>query len=258
MPISGSASSWPASTTTNDSKEARRGRKPRVPLLVAFMAHPLPQALALNPALSFCETGGRRVFLDRDNNRYFCLADPLDAVFAAFVRGDACDDTALSRLASEKLVVPGVVGSGAAPCPRAMASASLAEGPRVPARRHYAGLLGSLVRVRWLLRRRPLAVLLTQLAQARSRARPNQKGQADLAGIVHAFEALSLLATTHDQCLPRSMALALYLAGRGHAPELVFGVRLHPFRAHCWAECNGWLVNGRLEEARHYTPILRV
>lgn len=223
------------------------------------MATPLPFALSLNPALSFCVTDGRHLFLDRENNRYFCLARPLEAAFAAVANGNQDCDASIMQLQALGVLVRDENGVGVAACTHVIPTVSLVDGPLAPVRRHYPGLLWSTARSKWLLRRRPFSELLAQLTQVRAQCSPDDPGsQYQLDGIVHAFEALSLFATTHDQCLPRSLALALYLAERGHAPLLVFAVRLNPFKAHCWVECGGKLVGGRLEEAQHYVPILRV
>lgn len=70
------------------------------------------------------------------------------------------------------------------------------------------------------------------------------------------FKLGSLLATPLDHCLPRSVWAAHCLLDRGILPDLIFGVRLNPFSAHCWVQCGETVMNDRLDDVRNYTPIL--
>jgi hypothetical protein len=38
-------------------------------------------------------------------------------------------------------------------------------------------------------------------------------------------------------------------------PSLVFGVRMNPFRAHCWVQLGGQVLIGDFEQVRLFTPI---
>ena len=230
----------------------------RVPLAGITMASSSPSSLLLNPALSFCRVDGRHVFLDVARDRYFCLAGPLDLAFAAMVAGTLDDAALLARLEDVNLLVRSTDGRPLTACPAA-ARLSLVDGPLMPNAKLYPGLLAELALAKLSLRRRPLDTLLHTFRRRKTGClRQPKAAQVELMVIAHTFARLGLFATTHDQCLPRSLALALYLATRGHAPDLVFGVRLNPFKAHCWIECHGAIVNSRLDEARHYTPVLRV
>jgi hypothetical protein len=73
-----------------------------------------------------------------------------------------------------------------------------------------------------------------------------------------AFERTARIVRSHDQCLSRSLALARRLAALGLPADLVIGVRLRPFAAHCWVHAGEWLVNDRIDTVRTYTPILSV
>jgi hypothetical protein len=73
---------------------------------------------------------------------------------------------------------------------------------------------------------------------------------------VWAFERAKLLRTAADHCLPRSIALALRLARRGCRANLLLGVKLAPFAAHCWVQWRDQVLNDEFEEVARYTPIL--
>jgi len=57
------------------------------------------------------------------------------------------------------------------------------------------------------------------------------------------------------RCLPRSLALFDFLARRACPAQLVFGVRTHPFEAHCWVQAGNIVLNDTLSRVRWYTPI---
>lgn len=222
-------------------------------------------AFALHPALSFCRIEDRHVFMDSERDRYFCLAGPLEAAFAAFLAGDPAPAAVLAK---HGLIVPAAAPAALRPCPAASAHASLLDEPPAAAwRRHVPGLLAALATTRIRLRRQGLTALLARLEAWRERGqhcaapvrarRAAADPDAALRAIARALEYLALFVTRHDQCLVRSLALALYLARRQIAAELIFAVRLRPFQAHCWVERDGWILNDRLDAASHFTPIRR-
>ena len=65
-----------------------------------------------------------------------------------------------------------------------------------------------------------------------------------------------LLRTAADRCLSRSIALALCLARHHCRANVILGVKLAPFAAHCWAQHGDAVLNDELEEVRRYQPIL--
>jgi hypothetical protein len=58
------------------------------------------------------------------------------------------------------------------------------------------------------------------------------------------------------ECLVRSTLLMSFLACLGLRADWVFGVRLHPFAAHCWVQVNGVCLNDDVERLAPYTPIM--
>lgn len=56
-------------------------------------------------------------------------------------------------------------------------------------------------------------------------------------------------------CLHRAAAGVWYLRWRGHAANLVIGVRQVPFAAHAWAELDGIVVNDRAGVRDDYAVI---
>ena len=74
--------------------------------------------------------------------------------------------------------------------------------------------------------------------------------------IMAPFAAISRLVSLRDACLPHSLAVAERLIRAGQPAQLVFGVRLGPFAAHCWVQQGSLVVNDRVEIVRTFTPIL--
>jgi hypothetical protein len=60
------------------------------------------------------------------------------------------------------------------------------------------------------------------------------------------------------RCLPRAMLCRFLLRRRGIAATWVFGVRAHPFEAHCWLQWRDIVLDDRLDHVRRYTPIFHV
>jgi len=61
-----------------------------------------------------------------------------------------------------------------------------------------------------------------------------------------------------NDCLPRSLAINRILKYAGLGPEHRIGVRLHPFEAHAWVECEGRLVRDTVPYVREFAVIARL
>jgi hypothetical protein len=69
------------------------------------------------------------------------------------------------------------------------------------------------------------------------------------------LERLRPLVPRSGRCLPYSLLLLHFLKLRGVEADWVFGVRTHPFEAHCWVDVGGVVLNDSLEHVRWFTPI---
>ena len=217
--------------------------------------------LMLRKGLSFCETGGRILFLDIVRDRYFCLAERSEFAFRRLAFGEpmsATDAAALQRLVSDGLLLEGPPGQRPAACPPVRRpDHSLLDEAGQP---RPGASLSALVRLgisNLAVKVLPLRVILARLKRrktmfARSDGAPN--GAA--VEIAAAFKRTSRIVSPLDLCLPRSVAAAHALLASGVRPDLVIGVRLNPFNAHCWVQCEGALINESLDEVRNFTPIL--
>jgi hypothetical protein len=215
----------------------------------------------LRNGLSFCETGGRILFLDIDRDRYFCLTQQSEAGFRRMVADEAtagADALMIKRLVSDGLLVAAPAGARPTACPPARRPArSLLDVPGQAGTGAVASALARLGTANLALRMLPLHRVL-----ARLRHRKRKQDQPSLAApdatleIAAAFRRSSRIVSPLNRCLPRSIAAAHALLASGARPDLVIGVRLNPFNAHCWVQCGDTLVNESLDEVRNFTPIL--
>ena len=219
-------------------------------------------ALSLRAGVTFCESGGRFIFLDLRNDRYLALSGDAEQAFTMISRGEELDPN--SARAAERLVEDGLLerssaASKARPCaapPEATISLADERGAA-----HSAAVAHAAARVAFSAAASRLLRLETRVDQLKRRkAKMVERGlhEGALLRIARAFNLLDLLTTPHDQCVPRSLALAHALLDRGIAPSLIFGVRLRPFGAHSWVQVDNLLVNEALDEVRNFTPILVV
>lgn len=78
-----------------------------------------------------------------------------------------------------------------------------------------------------------------------------------ISGIVQWFERLRIFVPRSGRCLIQSLLLLHFLRLLGIRPELVLGVRTHPFEAHCWVEWNSLVLNDSVDHVSWYTTIAR-
>lgn len=106
------------------------------------------------------------------------------------------------------------------------------------------------------LRWRGLDHCLRNFENAKNRSEGSDVGERGVGALAVAFEHATLITSSHERCLPSSIALAHRLCRRGLKPDLVIGVKLGPFAAHCWVQLDDMLVSDRMETIRAFTPIL--
>jgi len=213
----------------------------------------------LRPGLSYCRTGGRLVFFDSDKDRYFALAPECQATFDQLARGEPLAEADRSRLQALEHEI--LVRSGGSPLiesrrPSEVTGTLWDEAGPASAGAVLTALL-ALTRARGAIRAGRLAALLEQLRSRKAglqQARHREPTSARR--VAAAFKKASSWLSTHDQCLPHSLAIADCLFRRGVAATLVIGVLWGPFRAHCWVQLDDLLVNDRVDLVRDFTPIL--
>lgn len=112
-----------------------------------------------------------------------------------------------------------------------------------------------LLTVTRLLERRTFAELVDRVEAAKVTKSSRAWGAPDL---VASFTAIRPFVRQARICRLDAPALCLFLRRHGHDARLVFGVRLRPFAAHCWAQLADAAIIETPEDLRQYTPILAI
>lgn len=195
--------------------------------------------------LAWCVIDDTAVFLDLAKDRYFRLPDPENTRFIAEEAAGITD----RPHQPPAFPLPHGWTPAARRCP------AIDEGPF---------RLADVARSIWVQRRverrlaaRSLEEVLRDLRDSvSSRSFTASIGSHRVRADIRAFQQARLLRTAADRCLSRSIALALCLARHHCRANVILGVKLAPFAAHCWAQHGDVVLNDELEEVRRYQPIL--
>lgn len=218
----------------------------------------MPLAHALSPDVHVADVRGDLVFLDARQDEYFCLPKSGADRLRAAIRGLGTDVPETVELLTELRSV-GLLVSGAttAPAPSyhhpRTANGDVAEEQARPAPRpkEVAKFIAATF----------LALLTLRYRAPRSWFRRDRASSpctnVDAARrLANVFQVLRTFVPKSGRCLPSSMMLLAFLRLHNVRAAWVFGVRTHPFEAHCWIECDGIVLNDSLEHVRWFTPIL--
>ena len=195
--------------------------------------------------LAYCAIDGTLIFLDITADRYFSLSNDRNREVLATI------DLSASGSWHQPVRFP----TPPEWIPPRRACAAMHLGPFQ---------MGEVARALWMQRRIERRLTSTSLAKVVSdlrdisSIRTNSRPITDKSAIrvIRAFEQARLLRTAADRCLPRSIALALCLATRGVRVQVVIGVKLAQFGAHCWVQSGDEVLNDSAEEAMRHSPIL--
>ncbi len=216
----------------------------------------------LRAGTSFCVVQDRLVFLDIEADRYFCLSGRAQALIEALRAGAELQAPAamlLDALLRDGTLVRSDTDIAPTPCAaRYTASDSLLDAP-LPGvwPGAFARALGGVAVATLALRLGTLGSVLRGVERAKAKSAVDADEQADqVRAIAAAHHRTELVASPKGQCLPRSVALARHLLGAGLRVDLIIGVKLFPFEAHCWVQDRAFLVNDRIERVSAFTPIL--
>lgn len=219
----------------------------------------------LRAGVSFCTAGDRSVFLDLQQDRYFCLGTQAEAAFAKLIAGgalSACDQQSLQPLLRSGALqyCQSDVAPQACRSPLAASSSILDSIGQHPDIHRLPGVFYALVSAKRDLRIRPLSEVVKDVADRKTAAddRSSKHSLDAIEAVAATFRWFGLIRSQHDQCLWRSVAMARYLLRLGYRPDLIFGVGDRPFGAHCWVQHGEIVLNDWLDNIRPFTPILVV
>lgn len=214
----------------------------------------------LREGTTFCRIGERIVFLDIPSDRYFCLTPPAERSFRQLVDDGLPQpgEPHLSRFLSQGLLIatPEPVRPQACLLTQIPEISILDKATHLPVPIPAAGALIQLVSVRLRLRLMGLGRTLSWITRHKTRLPVEGQGrQTSLDQLMASFVAAARLTSISDDCLAHSLAVAVKMIGHGIIPEIVLGVKLGPFAAHCWVQHEASLVNDRFDVVRNFTPI---
>lgn len=222
-------------------------------------------ALTLRDGLSFCIANGRAVFLDLQLGRYFCLPAASDAAFRRLV-----DRRQFSEASSSE--INGLVHLNIlqwSPDPHSVVTPTC----------HYIpiGFLdetitppGTLMRLieattyhilaGFSLKSRPILHSIETVKKKKSRiiTKSSKDVHDDVFCIGISYIQASRIISPNEKCLQRSLAIIHNLLDRHCSADLVFGVRMSPFLAHCWVQTSTHVISDHPDHVRTFTPILVV
>lgn len=224
----------------------------------------------LSDDVHFCEIAGTFVFLDARQDQYTRLSADQATWFAEVLRCDRKDCLSEeARTLALRLVTRGLLEhshdsdlTSLKPYARSHATASALvdrfEAPASPSLRFLASYAWCIAACAGLSRHRSFSDALSAARNWKLRADKTPQSYT-LDELLSAFHSLSpYFITTNDACLFRSMLLVRFLSRFGFASEWVFGVRISPFRAHCWVERDHIILNDYLDNTLNYHPLLSV
>lgn len=217
-------------------------------------------SMRLRADLSWCVCDDRAVFLDLKRDRYFCLPPDCDALFRRWTSGEDDSEARLASLVARRVLESGHDGDEKRIVAPMLPARDLATEPYQAARRaDIVAAFAWQMRATIQLRSARLETIIGRLSRTgpplgKHDISSDQEGRATQ--IADAFAAVMSWLRSADQCLPRAIA-ARQLCNRSGVPStMIFGVRLHPFSAHCWVQAADAVIVGEFEQARLYTPIL--
>lgn len=210
----------------------------------------------MNKGMCYCAVGDRLVFLDIGRDQYFCLQDAAAARISEAVRSAGAEG-AMETLRASAMVGGNLRGPLHFCHPVLLPDRSaLDHGAKRASVRDILQLLYLILRSRHEIGAGRLATVLDRIEAIKSSRALRAIQEEELGAIGTLVRAVDLIMRAHDNCLVRSLSIARLLGARGLSVDLVFGVKLEPFAAHCWVQSGDVLLNDRPDNVHSFTPIL--
>lgn len=203
------------------------------------------------------------ILLDLRKSRYQIAASPFSEILEAVARGEGAHFLGTADadwLIKEGHLREGPPGLSVRAAPASAALTDWSDQNCHPARVSpsiFAMALALQVGSVCWLKTYSLERILRSLRAIKMRlVSSNRIGKVGLAVILAAYTSTHAWIGQADRCLMKSIALYRLLIREGITAELVIGVRLAPFSAHCWVQKDGMVLNDRFERVRLFTPIV--
>lgn len=217
----------------------------------------------LREGLSYCVSDGIAVFLDIDTDRYFRLPAAPEHTFLRYAQGCGASAGDLEPLVARRILEP---SSHAAPVeapPWVPVPARSALELPVPRKKAAAPAIPKVLLTTWSVHRQiqagPLKAVLGRAVRHRQvhlqSKGDRHRSEDGLLECAHVFRHARRHVPIPTRCLLDSLALTRFLARRGQASTIVFGVSHEPFSAHCWVQVGDLVLNDTVGSVLTHTPI---
>lgn len=219
----------------------------------------------LREDLTYCQIGDDMIFLDITNDHYFQPSGAITRALKCFFATGLCSNEDMSRLTDcDILVEANEATKSITPPPAIRPTRSALEIDRLSS----APTMLDLAETSWIvastrrhLRTRRIKLVLDDLVSLRIkrlRALGHDMDSATELAILRAsmtFYRARRYVPIEPSCLLDSIALVRFLSRRRLPANIVFGVMLNPFAAHCWVQAESTALNETVSDANAYTPI---
>lgn len=217
----------------------------------------------LGDEISFCWAGDRAVFLDARQDRYFCLGRATEAMFRKLCADEGAKASDVCSLVALKVIdTPKGLGAPLKAVDHIKpARSGLEDIGRARSLNAALALKAAfaVVAARRQLRQRSfLDIIRRRRANKQKLEAADTSATAATLELSQAFAVARRVTPIPPICLPDSLALLDVLARRSLAADLVFGVKLNPFAAHCWVQSGDVVLNDTMDAVRRHTAILVV
>lgn len=221
----------------------------------------MPQGIECREGVRLCHADDRTVILNLTTDRYL-LAPP--KAHRALLCYREAGMTAAVRSGIQPLVEQGLLRFTRHP-------ASIETNEFTPATRdlapcrldsraalRFARAMTAHIAVYAATRILSFGACIRWLRDRKANSRFSAADPGEVASVMGGFIRARTFLPEHDRCLARSMAVFAACVDRHQEVNLIIGVRLHPFAAHCWVQQHDMVVNDMCDHVRHYRPILVV
>ena len=232
------------------------------------------QQYFLRENVFFCIVDNHCVFLDLNKDQYFCLEPEKTALFTA-IFGENTQDISQEKIKelTDELFFQDLItlhpnnSDILATAPpqkpvKDLIGYDIGKKPKIHLG-HILRFLAAATSYKIRLKHQPLDKIIFRVK--RKKAHHHQKSippkaySHKLKELVEVFNRLRpLLFTAQNQCLYDALVLTAFLNKYGIYPDMVFGVQMGPFSAHCWVQHNDVVLNDVVAMTLLQTPIMVV
>lgn len=222
----------------------------------------------------FCIVDDHCVFLDLRNDQYSCLEPEQTAIFkAAFGENNQdisreeikklTDELFCQNLITPHPNNPDILATAPPQKPaKDLIGYDIGKKPKIRLG-HIFRFLAAAISCKIRLKHQPLDKIIARIKKKKaSYHKKNRTSKASfnkLKELVEVFNHLRpLLFTAQNQCLYDALALSAFLNKYHIYPDMVFGVKMGPFSAHCWVQHDDIVLNDIVAMTLLQTPIMVV